>query len=106
MHHIPPPPPKGGTTNNRPEAKRQKNLVGRALINLKTKCLNILRFTLLASSLRSRRRHKAWRVSPRGAIVKDTKPTKWATISGCRPFHWLDGAPDLTRGYAFGPSPG
>jgi len=30
-------------------------------------------------SLRSRRQHKAWGVSPRRMVVKDPKPTKWAT---------------------------
>jgi hypothetical protein len=52
-------------------------------------------------SLRSRRKHEAWGVSPRRAVVKDPKPTKWATAV-CRPFHGLDGAPNLTQGSAFG----
>jgi hypothetical protein len=30
------------------------------------------------------------------------KPTKWATASGCHPFHGLDDSPNLTWGSAFG----
>src|SRR6266508_405356 len=36
-------------------------------------------------SLRSRRKHEAWGVSPRRAVVKDPKPTKWATAGGLPP---------------------
>jgi len=57
-------------------------------------------------SLRSRRQHIAWGVSPRRASIKDPKPAKWATVSGCRPFHGLDGFPNLTWGFAFGSTPG
>ncbi len=35
-----------------------------------------------------------------------SEPTKWATANGCRPFHGLDGAPNLTWGSAFGSTPG
>jgi hypothetical protein len=35
-------------------------------------------------------------------VVKDPKPTKWATANGCRPFHGLDGVLNLTQGSAFG----
>jgi len=35
-----------------------------------------------------------------------SEPTKWATANGCRPFHGLDIAPNLTRGSAFGSTPG
>jgi hypothetical protein len=31
-------------------------------------------------SLRSRRQHKDWGVSPRGSLVKHSKPMKWATV--------------------------
>jgi len=27
-----------------------------------------------------------------------SEPTEWATVSGCRPFHGLDGPPNLTWG--------
>jgi len=35
-----------------------------------------------------------------------SEPTEWATVSGCRPFHGLDGPPNLTWGSAFGSTPG
>src|SRR5262245_65434899 len=55
----------------------------------------------VALSLRSMRQHKA-----RSKIVMRSEPTKWATANGCRPFHGLDIAPNLTWGSAFGYTPG
>src|SRR6266540_2253776 len=43
---------------------------------------------------------------PRRAAAKRSEPTEWATANGCRPFHGLDGAPNLTWGSAFGSTPG
>src|SRR6266498_2457533 len=68
------------------------------LTTLQTKMFDILCFKTFALSLRSRRQHKAWGVSPRRGAAKRSEPTKWATANGCRPFHGLDGAPNLTWG--------
>src|SRR6266536_2618990 len=76
------------------------------LTTLQTKMFDISCFKTFALSLRSRRQHKAWGVSPRRAAAKRSEPTKWATANGCRPFHGLDGAPNLTWGSAFGSTPG
>ena len=73
---------------------------------LETKLFDVLCFKTFALSLRSRRQHKAWGVSPRRAAAKRSEPTKWATANGCRPFHGLDIALNLTRGSAFGSTPG
>src|SRR5215470_12381812 len=72
----------------------------------RAKLCGVLCFKTFALSLRSRRQHKAWGVSPRKKIVKRSEPAKWATANGCRPFHGLDIAPNLTRGSAFGSTPG
>src|SRR5262249_20163379 len=43
-------------------------------------------------SLRSRRKNKAWGVSPRRAVIKGLEPTKWATAGGLPPVsraQWL-----------------
>src|SRR6266542_798184 len=82
------------------------NLVYGLLITLETKLFGVLCFKTFALSLRSRRQHKAWGLSPRRTIVKRSEPTKWATANGCRPFHGLDIAPNLTRGSTFGSTPG
>src|SRR5215510_15435786 len=76
------------------------------LSTLETKLCGVLCFKTFALSLRSRRQHKAWGVSPRRKVVKSSEPTKLATANGCRPFHGLDIAPNLTRGSAFGSTPG
>ena len=52
------------------------------------------------------RQHKAWGVSLRRKIVKRSEPTKWATANDCRPLRGLEIAPNLTRGSAFGSTPG
>ncbi len=42
------------------------------------------------SSLRSRREHKAWGVSPRVQVQSDSKPaTAGESVNLCRPFHGL-----------------
>src|SRR6266542_3448875 len=76
--------------------KTPKDLVTRIISTLETKLFDILCFKIFALSLRSRRQHEAWGVSPRRAAAKRSEPTEWATANGCRPFHGLDGAPNLT----------
>src|SRR6266542_6755581 len=78
--------------------KTPKDLVTRIISTLETKLFDILCFKIFALSLRSRRQHEAWGVSPRRAAAKRSEPTEWATANGCRPCHGLDGAPNLTWG--------
>src|SRR5215813_327460 len=57
-------------------------------------------------SLRSRRQHKAWGVSPRRLVIKGLKPTKWATADSLPPVsraQWLS-KPD--PGFRLRPHPG
>src|SRR5215813_4318225 len=81
-----------------------KNLVNAVVSTLETKLCGVLYFKTFALSLRSRRQHKAWGVSPRRKVVK--RSAAHEVGDSCRPFHGLDIAPNLTRGSAFGSTPG
>ena len=47
-----------------------RRVMGVRFTTLETKLCGVLRFKTFALSLRSRRQHKAWGVSPRGTVVK------------------------------------